>query len=130
MNKKIVLIDVQILKSHEEINKVHFQKLKKIIKKDNFLNNPIIVDLNTMIILDGHHRFHSLKSLGYKKIAAYLVDYTRSEVKLYSWKSNVNVTKKQVIKAGLTGKLFQPKTTKHHLLYKPTGLKIPLTIFT
>jgi ParB-like chromosome segregation protein Spo0J len=48
------------------------RKLIKEIKKDGFINNPIIVDRNTRIILDGHHRFNAIKFLGLALSPVYL----------------------------------------------------------
>jgi len=64
MNKRIQLISNHLLKQHEQIRKRHVQMLLKQIQHDGYLNNPLIVDKKTMIILDGHHRYNALKSLG------------------------------------------------------------------
>ena len=64
MNKRIQLISNHLLKQHEQIRKRHVQMLLKQIQHDGYLNNPLIVDKKTMIILDGHRRYNALKSLG------------------------------------------------------------------
>lgn len=69
---KIKLIKNSLLKQHEKIRKNHLKKLLKEITSDGFLDNPIIVDKNTMIILDGHHRFNVLNLLGLSSSPVYL----------------------------------------------------------
>lgn len=75
MNKKIKFIQHNLLKQHEKINTNHLKLLLNQIKHDGILNHPIIVDKNTLIILDGHHRFNVLKKLGLSIIPVYFVDY-------------------------------------------------------
>lgn len=62
--KHIKIIKNNLLKKHEQIINSHLKMLYITIKKDGYINNPIIVDKNTMIILDGHHRYNVLKLLG------------------------------------------------------------------
>lgn len=88
------------------------EDLKEQIKRDGILKNPIIVDKNTNIILDGHTRLNSLKGLGYSKIAVYFVDYEAPEIFVESW-GDEKITKEKVIKAGLTGNKLPSKTSKH-----------------
>lgn len=69
---KFKLLKLEKLKPHEQIQLGHFKELKKEILSDGFLKEPIIVDINTMVVLDGHHRFNILKKLGYKFVPAWV----------------------------------------------------------
>jgi len=120
-------IDNIRLRPHEHIREEHVKELLKLIKKDGFLNNPIIVDEHTLIILDGHHRFQALKRMGLTKIPCFLVDYKADAIQVLSWRDGENVSKQMVIHAGLSGTLLQPKTSRHVLPERPENLKIPLT---
>ncbi len=83
------------LKPHEEIIEDYLEKLSSTIKKCKFLKNPIIVDLNSNVILDGMHRWHALKRMGFKYIGVCYVDYKDPRVKLRRWfrflKGNVDI---------------------------------------
>ncbi len=72
MTVKIKLIKNNLLKQHEMIRKNHLDNLLRQISNDGYLNNPIIVDKNTMIILDGHHRFNAIKLLKLSLSPVYL----------------------------------------------------------
>jgi len=75
-----------LLKEHEEIYPFHFHKLRSILIKDGFQKDPIIVDNKYNIVLDGHHRLNILKSLGYSRIAAHVVNYLNNdEIKVRTW---------------------------------------------
>jgi len=79
----IYLVDPNDLKLHEEYIEEHLEKLKRQIINDGVLKKPIIVEKNTMIVLDGTHRVTIARELGFKRIPAILVNY--SEVKIRSW---------------------------------------------
>lgn len=65
MMSNVVLIANNRLRPHEKINLNNLKKLQKQILADGFIDSPLIVDKNTMIILDGHHRFQVLQLLGF-----------------------------------------------------------------
>jgi hypothetical protein len=106
-------MNINELKEHEEVESGYLGKLKKQITKDNILKKPIVVDKNTKIIIDGHFRFNSLKQLGYSKIPAFLINYNSPEILVRTWRKNEKITKEDVLLAGLNGKKFPPKTSKH-----------------
>ena len=114
------------LKEHEEVSLEHLIQLKREIERDGYLKNPIIVDKNTNIILDGHHRFNSLKQLNCTKILAYFVDYNLPEIKVENWRNGEKIMKKDVIKAGLTEEKLPVKTSRHIIPNRPLNLNIPL----
>jgi hypothetical protein len=109
----ILLMDVNSLREHEEVEAKYLEKLKKLIRKDKILKKPIVVDKNTSIIIDGHTRFNSLKQLGYSRVPVLLIDYNSPEILVRTWKNYGKITKEDVIIAGLNGKKFSPKTSKH-----------------
>lgn len=109
---KLVLVDIELLKVHEEVDVKYCEELKKTIKVDKVIKKPIVADVNTYTILDGHHRVSVLKSLGCKLVPTILVDYNSPMIILDSWK-NMQLDKRTVISNALEGKKFPPKTTKH-----------------
>jgi L-serine kinase (ADP) len=69
---QIKMIKNNLIKPHEKIRKKHANELFNKIKLDGFITNPIIVEKNTMILLDGHHRFYAIKQLGLSSSPVYL----------------------------------------------------------
>lgn len=109
----IFLINLKDLKEHENIDLKHLEKLKNRIKKEMILKKPIVVDKNTRIIIDGHHRFNSLKQLGYSKIPVHLIDYNSPEILVKAWKNSRKITKEDVLAAGLNVKKLPSKSSKN-----------------
>ncbi|MEZ0289844.1 MAG: ParB N-terminal domain-containing protein [Sulfolobales archaeon] len=111
----IVLVSQQLLKPHESIDPGRLRELEIDILTRRIIERPILAEINTLVILDGHHRYHVLKSLGKKKIPALLVDYNDPCVSVGSWRSDWIVSKELVLRAGLTGSLLPHKTSRHTL---------------
>jgi hypothetical protein len=127
MNYEIKNIQIKLLKPHEKINQDHFEKLRDEIKKDGLLKDPIIVDKNTLVILDGHHRYNSLLALGVKFCPCCLVDYQSDEIGVGCWREGETIVKSDVVAAAVSGKLLVPKTSRHFIPDRPVGLNIPLS---
>jgi ParB-like chromosome segregation protein Spo0J len=72
MKIKFEIIKNSSLREHEMVSRVHLKELIKEIARDGYISDPIIVDKNTKIILDGHHRFNAIKFLGLALAPVYL----------------------------------------------------------
>jgi len=107
------IVELDKLRQHEEVDPNHLKELKKEIESDKILKMAIVVDKNTNVILDGEHRFNALRELGCRKIPVIYVNYNSPDIEVQSWKGNPHLTKKDIIEAGLGGRRFPPKTTKH-----------------
>jgi cysteine synthase/O-phosphoserine sulfhydrylase/cystathionine beta-synthase len=110
---EVQLVELDKLRQHEEVDPAHLKKLKEEIRSDKILKFAIVVDKNTDIILDGEHRFNSLKELGCRRIPVVYVDYNSPDIQVQSWRNNLHLTKKDIIEAGLGEKKLPPKTSKH-----------------
>ncbi len=133
---KPTLVEIELLKAHEEVDKVYHEKLKKIIESDKVLKKPIVADINTYTILDGHHRVSVLRSLGCRLVPAVLVDYNSPSIIVESWR-DMRIDKETVISCALNGKMFPPKTTKHmiqingklkHISFIQKTVNVPLDL--
>lgn len=123
----VSLIDLSKLREHEKFDKKHLFKIKLLIEKSGVFKEPIIVDKDNLVILDGHHRFNSCKQLGLTKIPCITVDYLNDQkIKVVTRRKNFKVNKETIINIGLSKKLFPAKTTKHYIPYRVKQLKIPL----
>ena len=58
----------------------------KEIVEDGFQRDPIIVDKESGVVLDGHHRRNILKTLGYSKISSHQVQYMEDDkIRVKTW---------------------------------------------
>jgi len=110
---EVQFVELEKLLQHEEYDPNYLEELTDEIVLDKALKVAIVVDKDTNIILDGVHRFNALKRLGCKKVPVVYVNYNSPLIKVDTWKKGLHLTKKDVVKAGLSGKKFSPKTSKH-----------------
>jgi len=82
---KIGLEEIGKVRIHEEIIPELLEKLASAIKSDGVAKHPVIVDSNTLVVLDGMHRVAALERLGCKYLPVCLVDYQSSGVKVGCW---------------------------------------------
>lgn len=82
---EIDVVSVRDLHPHEEILQPLVNKLMERIKQDQNVKHPIMVDRNTLTVLDGTHRLIALKNLGCKWIPICLVNYKSPKIRVSSW---------------------------------------------
>jgi len=107
-------VEIRKLNPHEQVIEENLKKVLTSLKVERRLKKPIIVDEETRVILDGHHRIKAFALLGLKEIPCRLVDYNLDEITVES-RRNRKVTKEEVIEKGLSNELFPPKTSKHKI---------------
>lgn len=91
LNFRIAMINVDELKPHEEVIESVVASLAKDLVNDGKIRDPLIVDKDDYVILDGMHRFNSLKLLKCRFIPCCLVDYNSPLIKVGSWFRTFNV---------------------------------------
>ena len=123
------LVKIERLHGHERVQPPLLERLTEEIKRDGYMKRPILVADEHLVILDGHHRYESLRVLGCRRIPAFLVDYYSDIVRVTVWPGAVvsEVTKDEVIRRGTAGDRFPPKTTRHIMTIpledRPTDLE-------
>ncbi|MEM1537769.1 MAG: ParB N-terminal domain-containing protein [Candidatus Nezhaarchaeales archaeon] len=85
LDLELCLKPIEELKLHEETIEALLEKLKREIEVDHVLKHPVIVDRNTLIVLDGMHRVEALRVLGYGYVPVCLVNYESPAITLGSW---------------------------------------------
>ena len=113
----------------EKISKESASSLYEEILKSKIWKFPILIDINTNIILDGHHRFAVAKKLQLKYIPCILVEFNSPLISVTSWKTGKVLCKKTILNEAILGNLFDYKTTKN-ILHTNLDLRseIPLDI--
>ena len=107
-------LEIRELNPHEKVIEENLKKVLTSLKVEKRLKEPIIVDEETKVILDGHHRAKAFALLGLKEIPCKLVDYSSNEITVKPHQ-NGKISKQEVIEKGLSEELFPPKTSKHSI---------------
>lgn len=123
---EFALLDPKRLKAHERVDERTVEALERELSEEGVVRDPIWVDRETGVILNGHHRFRALIALGARRIPAWLIDYDDETVLLDRWSEGPPVTKVEVLARARSGRPFPPKTTRHTILgglpSRPTDL--------
>jgi L-serine kinase (ADP) len=109
------LVPIAELRAHEEIEEEDLPKLVEEIRSRGELQYPIWVAAGTHVILNGHHRVAALRRLGAARAPAWVIDYHSSGVHVDRWSPGPPISKEEIERRALEGRLFPPKTTKHQI---------------
>ncbi len=82
---EIGIAPVESLLLHEETISSSLGRLKKSIRNNGELKDPIIVDKKTLTVLDGMHRATALNELGCKFAPVCFVNYQDPRIKVLTW---------------------------------------------
>ena len=110
--KEVKLIDINLLKPHEKIIEKKKTSLAKFIKsyESYYVISSIVCCNESLLIIDGHHRYFALKELGFKKVPVTLIDYRSDSIRT----GKINpLEKKYIIDIGKSSVLLEPKSTEH-----------------
>jgi hypothetical protein len=119
------LLEVTGLRPSEEFDASHAAKIAEDIRSAGVMRQPILVERQHNVILDGHHRWQAAQMLGLKRIPCILIDYGDQRLKLASWTSR-SFMPDEVIQAGTTGQLLPKKSTRHLLEPAPQAAPVRL----
>ena len=110
-NGVVKLIDPKDLSPIEGYSKKRAKWLKDKILEEKVWTQPLKIDANNMLVLDGHHRCQVALALGLEKVPCQLFSY--EEVDLWSLRPTHEVNRELVIKRALAGEIYPYKTVKH-----------------
>ena len=82
---RISMVNLNDLKPHEEVIDPAVGSLANDVLREGELRDPIVVDQEDYVILDGMHRFGSLKLLKCRFAPCCLVDYDNPLIKVGAW---------------------------------------------
>ena len=110
--KGLDLVDVDLIFPHEKIIEKNTSTISNFLKSfnDHIVLSSILCCSKSMVIIDGHHRYFSLKKLGFKKIPVTKLDYFSYDIKTSIDQKH---SKDQIIEHGINGDLMEPKSTSH-----------------
>lgn len=109
------LVPIRDLHAHEQFEEDNVVELMAELRRAGVLSEPIWVSRDSLVILNGHHRVEALRRLGAPCIPAWLFDYETDLVSLEPWRPGLPITKAEVVRRGISGHLFPPKTTRHKI---------------
>ena len=118
LDHPVELIELSKLLPHEMTIRSEIEWLIKDLKMNKILIWPILVDKNTNLILDGHHRVFAMKELGYSKIPVHILNYDDEMIKLDTWYPVINIPTDDLINILKETSVMVKKVEKSNLNYE------------
>lgn len=123
----VKLVDINFLRPHEDIDEANLTSLTEKIHKNGAWDTPIIIDKESGIIMDGHHRYNFALTSGLSRVPCYEMSYSSEKVRVYDWKTGLPFAYQQIFKSVESGKIFPSKTTRHDFSEQFATVNIELT---
>lgn len=123
----IAILDIARLRPTEEVDAARVEALMRELAAADTQQVPILVERETLAILDGHHRYCAAIRMGLARIAAIAIGYDDPRLTLASW-SERRFSPDEVLDAARTGRLFPKKSTRHILTPEPQRRPVALSV--
>lgn len=81
------------------------------IEHDGVWTQPVVIEEEHMLILDGHHRYQVALGMGLKRIPVVALSY--DDIELWSLRPECSVSREEVIARAISGDIYPKKTVKH-----------------
>ncbi|OGD46272.1 hypothetical protein A3K70_02465 [Candidatus Bathyarchaeota archaeon RBG_16_48_13] len=85
LNLGLGILDMSSIAPHEETRLNILNELSRCIREQGYFSQPVTVDRNSLVVLDGMHRVSALKNLHCLRISACLIDYSDPSIDLAAW---------------------------------------------
>jgi hypothetical protein len=124
----VILIEIGSLRGHEEVISDNLERRSSKLLDRGFYK-PIIVDRDSLVILDGHHKWTAARLLGLDRVPVIMVDYLLDKsvnVDVWPGCGRESITKDEVLEMGLSEGVFPPKTSRHMFPFRIPTIRIPL----
>ena len=122
------MVERDSLRGHEEVIPSNLEKRVSKMTNKGFYK-PIVIDNDSKVILDGHHKWTAAKLLGLDLVPVIIVDYLQDDtvmVDVWPESGRECITKEEVLEMGISDTVFPPKTSRHSFSFSLPSISIPL----
>lgn len=123
------IINTKSLRPIEKINPRHYAEIERDIIACGVMYKPLIVDKSSMAVLDGSHRYALLVKHGYSLAPAILCNYDDESIFVgnhlghrFEHDQRRWISKQHVRATAISGKLYEPRTTRHFFPFRKTDI--------
>jgi ParB/Sulfiredoxin domain len=87
---RVRLVDIDSLRRYERTNPAKVASILQSLRSTGVLINPVVVDPDRQLLIDGHHRAQAFRELGLDFIPAFTVDYLSDDLTVKGWNHAVD----------------------------------------
>lgn len=77
------IVELDKVHLHEETIPEQIMEIVRSLSEDRVQLDPIMIDKNSMVILDGNHRLEALRTLNAERVLVSMVDYNQRSLKVH-----------------------------------------------
>lgn len=128
---EVELMPHEQLLPHEQVLPERLEEMLEKIRRRDYFHKPVLVDRESLTILDGHHKWTAAGMLKLKLVPVVKVDYLTDErivVEPRPESGTTHITKEEVVAMGRSETVYPPKSSRHVLPFELPRFKIPLKI--
>lgn len=107
----IEFISTETILPNEEHSATHAAELASAMKSSGLWRVPIILERESLAVMDGHHRLAAARSLGVAKVPVLRLEYRH--VKVVASREGFTVSPEEIVARARDGRLYPEKTTRH-----------------
>ncbi len=122
----VQLLPLDRILPHEHIDSAAAISLSGAIAQAGVVTDPLVVEVASRVLLDGHHRLDALRRLGAVRAPCVLIAYDAPGLRLDGWRAEWPVDRDRVLQAARSGRLLPVKTSRHRFDPDIGGVDIPL----
>lgn len=122
----IKMLSPSSLKPTEQYDPSRVDTLFEKIKNEGIWQQPILIERNHSVIMDGHHRHQVAKRMNLTTIPCLIISYDSPYITVTSRHSDKDINAEDILQAGLTGILLDYKSTRHQLSIPLLSIRIPI----
>jgi hypothetical protein len=96
---------------NEEHSATHAAELANAMRSSGLWRVPIVLEQESLAVMDGHHRLAAARSLGLVRVPVLRLEYRHVEV--VASRDGFVVTPEEIVERARRGRLYPEKTTRH-----------------
>lgn len=96
---RVRLIEISPLRRYEQTEPEKVSAIEQSVRTRGVLINPVIVDPEHRLLVDGHHRVRAFELLGLTHIPAFTVDYLSDDLTVKGWNHATDADEAELIEA-------------------------------
>lgn len=89
--------------------------------------HPLLLERDSLAVLDGHHRLAAAQRIGLHRIPAVRISYSSPRIQLETWRAGTEVTREEVLRRARAGELLPYKSTRHVTDFVLPQVRVPIS---
>src|SRR5215469_2575791 len=123
---EITLVDLSRVLPTEEVNPDFVDTLAAGIAASGVWTHPLLIETDSLALLDGHHRLAAAKRIGLRSVPALRVSYGDPRVHVESWRPGSVLAPAEIIARARAGHLLPYKSTRHITEFVIPQVRVPI----